>query len=596
MSRSLPPQPCFWPPRPVLEPDFRACFGRSSVGPRPSESAPDKARRRRRYSRRVSARRRNAVWRTCSRPKPGGLLKQALRLAARLAGLFAFLAALFLSCRPGPAEEKKPGAAELWKDPTLKGKLHLTYRAAYQAQFFRFGRFRFNFPDIDPADRQFAAELEDRRRRNQDHDLDQYFAVRTHDLIVPATQSGWCQGLDTEFSIRGFTDLDGTAAGNESLGAYDRFPGGDQAQLGALNFKALLLQRHLEFTGGRQYFEGAEYVHFDGGRIHVRGLGLFDRPVEIDAFAGARATYFPSVSRTGLYGGALKYFPAQGTEFEFADVYYLDNSLKASLLQRLGPLASMQLLYRQVNEHPESAQLEAVFQESGWGLEARGSYYGRLGRSSNDFTFDYTFSERAPVEDRDHDRHFNLGEIDPYDEASLEVRQEITGSFGLLLGGTGHWVRGRSDRDAYNSDWREVWGGLDSLHFPWEGLTGRAVIRYLDTDLPRRQYYDRDDPRFISDVTGDGEPRFVGLEARLEQDWARKVAVGTAVELRNYEYSNRFADLAGLNAWALQAHVRWRPMSILSFLIAYDYEKDYRFLNPDFKELHALKAQVLISW
>ncbi len=522
---------------------------------------------------------------------------------ARLAGLLAFLAALLLPCRPGPAEEKKDGPAELWKDPTLKGKLHLTYRATYQAQFFRFGRFHYNFPDITPADPQiaadpqFAAELEDRHRHNQDHDLDQYFAVRTHDLITPGIKSGWYQGLDTEFSIRGFTDLDGTAAGNESLSIYDRFPGGDQTQLGALNFKVLLLQKHLEFTGGRQYFDGAEYVHFDGGRIHARGLGLFDRPVEIDAFAGARATYFSSVSRTGLYGGSLKYFPAQGTEFELSDVYYLDNSLKASLLQRLGPLASMQLLYRQVNEHPESVRLEAVFQETGWGLEVRGNYYGRLEQSSNDFTFDYTFSERAPVEDRDHDRHFNIGEIDPYDEATLEVRQEITGSFGLLLGGTGHWVRGRSDRDAYNSDWREVWGGFDSLHFPWEGLTGRAVIRYLDTTLPRRQYYDRrDDPRLISDVTGDGEPRFIGLEAQLEQDWARKVAVGTSVELRNYEYSNRFADLAGLNAWALQAHLRFRPMSILSFLIAYDYEQDYRYLNPDFKELHALKAQILISW
>ena len=50
----------------------RAYSGRRSVGPRPSESPPDKEDRRCLMERSNKARRSDAGWRACSRPKPGG--------------------------------------------------------------------------------------------------------------------------------------------------------------------------------------------------------------------------------------------------------------------------------------------------------------------------------------------------------------------------------------------------------------------------------------------------------------------------------------------------------------------------------------------
>ena len=49
---------------------------------------------------------------------------------------------------PEPVEEPfwqpaADGLADFFADPTLGGKLHLTYRAEYQAQFFRFHGYRF---------------------------------------------------------------------------------------------------------------------------------------------------------------------------------------------------------------------------------------------------------------------------------------------------------------------------------------------------------------------------------------------------------------------------------------------------------------------
>ncbi len=58
---------------------FRHCIKMKSVGPMPSERPPGKERRRGRYRRRVSSRRRDAEGRTCSRPKPGGILRRRLK-------------------------------------------------------------------------------------------------------------------------------------------------------------------------------------------------------------------------------------------------------------------------------------------------------------------------------------------------------------------------------------------------------------------------------------------------------------------------------------------------------------------------------------
>jgi hypothetical protein len=148
----------------------------------------------------------------------------------------------------------------------------------------------------------------------------------------------------------------------------------------------------------------------------------------------------------------------------------------------------------------------------------------------------------------------------------------------------------------YNTDWYETWGGIDTLHVPWEGLTGRLTARYLDTELPRRQPRDPSDPLFLADVVGDGEPQFLGFEVLLEQDIAGRVAVGGTLNWRIYTYDSRFARLEELDAVALGAYLRYRPNSLLTFYFDYTYEDDYRYIQNDFRDVQAIRASLLLSW
>lgn len=493
--------------------------------------------------------------------------------------------------------------SEFKKDPSLGGRLKVTYRATYGAQLFRFRGYRFNFPnDVTGLENDAADELEARRRDNKDQDLNQYLSIRTKDLITPWIDSGYYQGVDTDVSFRFFKDLDGTRPGNESLGTFDSFHGREAFQLRTLNAKIKIFEEHLEVTAGRQYFEAAEWVHFDGGKLRLRGLvGPFGKPIEITAFGGQRVTFYSSIQernvlKNDVWGGTVAYSPTRDTRIELSDVHFIDNSLRVWLDHRLTPTVDLDVIYRQINEDPESVLVDLSYEDGESDFDFRFEYFVKLGANADDFDFDYTFSDRVTFGERNHAYHLNIGDLEPFHEVTLEARQGLSDDHGVFVGATGHWLENRSNRGVYNTDWYEAWGGVDSLHFPWEGLTGRLTVRYLYTDLPRRREWDPSSPLFIADPTGDGEPRFLGVETLLEQDIARKIAVGNSVEWRLYEYEARQADLSSLWALSVNTYLRWRWTNYLTYYLSYTYERDYRFVNPDFDEVHGVRAQLMLSW
>lgn len=470
------------------------------------------------------------------------------------------------------------GADDFWSDPTLGGKLHLTYRVNYSAGLYR----------GDGTDR--------------DQDIDQYLSIRTHDLFTPGVDSGFYQGIDTDVSVRHFKDIGGTSVTDESLGLFDTFDGGEDFQLRTLNARVRLFEEHLEITAGRQYIEAAEWVHIDGGKFRLRGLvGPFGRPIEIIGFGGQRVAFYPSIHEEDIFGndvwgGTVIYTPARDTRLEISDVHYVDNSLRVMVKQRFAEAVTLQAIYRQINEDPESVVVDAAWERSDWNLDLRGTAFTKLGSDADDFNFDSTFSDRVPERDRDHDRRFNIGDLDPFTEVTLEVRKGLSDEHGVFGGVTGHWIHDRSDRDVYNTDWYEVWGGIDTLHVPWEGLTGRLTVRSLYTDLPRRRPRDPADPLFIADTVGDGEPNFLGVEMLFEQDFARRIAAGTSVEWRMYDYESRHADISNLHSLSVTAYGRWRPIRVLTFYAAYVYERDYRFINDGLEDVHGFRVQASVSW
>lgn len=504
--------------------------------------------------------------------------------------------------RASPADTGTEDGSDIWRqaldDPSLDGRLRLTYRLDYRATFFRSRGLRFPFAgDVTDLDRQVARELRELHDDNDDQDLDQYLALGTRDLFLPRGHAGLVQGLDTELSLRFFRDVGGTPPRGQDVSVFNSRSDGSAFQLRTLNARLEVLERHLEITAGRQLIESAEWVHIDGGRIAFRGLRILDRAVELEAFAGSRVTFYTSVSRRAVWGGTVRIFPTRDTQIELSDVQYIDNSFRAELFHRLVPDWTARLTYRQINEDPESVRLASVFSRDDWGLELRASYFSKLGLHVDDFNFDYTFSDRVDdAADRDHDRRLNIGDIKPYDEASVELRQELTQDLGAFLGATGHLVRGGSDRDTFNTNWYEAWAGIDTLHVPWEGLTGRLGARYLHTVLPRRRIYDAGDPRNLFDVVGDGEPDFLALELLLEQDVARRVAVGSEVIWRHYARNGRFVDLDGLDALALTGYLRCRPGRFISCYLSYTYERDAEYLAEDFADLHSVRVQVRLSF
>ena len=535
--------------------------------------------------------------RSAQRPKRGIALFASLWLVA---------SGLVMNRWPLAAAEAEAEAVEELEpstlfDPSLGGKLHVTYRAAYLGKFFRYSGYRFNFAEnaaAGTATELAARELEARHKnRSDDHDLDQFLTIRTKDLFLPLEEKTYLNHFDTELGLRWFNDLDGSPRGDEAQDGFDGLDGRDRLQVRTVNVRAETLGGHLEITGGRQYHEGAEWLLFDGVRARVRGIAMFERPLELYSFAGARVSFYRTLPQTTVWGGGLTYRPWESGRLDLETSYFIDNTLQATFDQELGEHLNALLVYRQIDEDPESVRLSVTSPWNDAGLTLWGEYLGKFGLRNKDFVFDYTARVDGGRRERSALRYFNLGDIDPFDEGRLEARYEPgRAGVGLLLGGAVH-ARREGDTDAFNHDWQEVWGGVDTAGLPWEGLTTRTVARYLHTDLPRRDTLNLD-PFFslVRDAAADGEPSFIGLETLLEQDIARRFLLGASLELRLYEYESRFAAVSDLLGFGATVYGRYRQNRFLSFGVSYLYDRDFRFVSPDLEDVHGVRADVLFSF
>ena len=517
-------------------------------------------------------------------------------------------------------EEPEPppsgGASSFWSDPTLGGKLHLTYRILYTARIYQFHSYEQPFPvttqSSSAIDDEQADAIRERHKDISDQELDQYFSLHLEQLPVLEGRSKVIQSAGGEASFRYFKDIDGSPAGEEAHGFFDRYDGRQAFQLATLNTRVEALDRHLELIAGRQYGREAEWLHFDGGTATLRGLEVFGQETELTGFAGSRV-YFYSRSESpwsglapqgeGIYGGHWKTWLFESTRLRVSDVYYIDNSLEMEARHDFSPEAWASLVYRMVNEDPHSVLLEGAWDWLQHTFALYFFYVGKLGTNADDFNFDYTQSSRKKSF-ANRDIYFNIGDIAPYDELTLELRKGIWTWLGVYGGGTVHRLRQRSAEDNYNTDWQEAWLGVDATDPLWKGLTGRALVRYVHTDLPRRQFrLNVDDtlnngvPDFqAEDATGTGEPSYLGVEALIEQDFQRKVAVGATAVLRAYNQQSNFAELDGLTASSLGAYVRWRTTAWTQLYLSYAYDTDYRYFNPDLDALHTLRLQFQVKF
>ncbi len=486
---------------------------------------------------------------------------------------------------------------ELIEDPTLDGKIRFFYSATYRGRFHEFGDFDYPFPDtVTPDDIVWARELRRRRDDWDDHDFDQYFSLGWTEFLTPDEDSWW-QTVDLEASGRYFKDLDGSPSGEATLGTYDALSGNDALQLHSLNARAEFFERHLEVRAGRQHAREAEWIHFDGAHARFRGLTIFGKEVELSAFGGSRVRFFRRASseHVGIGGAAVRVWPWEGGRIRLSDVYFHDNSLELEFLQRHS-LGYTSLTYRQINEDPQSVWLDNHFDIASTGMKIDVRYRGKLGSGADDYDYDYTRSRRRNATGT---AYLWFGDLAPYDEITVELHQSFLEYWGVFLGGTVHQLRDRDSRDEWNTDWQEAWGGIDVNHAPWKGFTGRATVRYMHTDLRRRLL--RNDVATVlanatpdfqpQDITGDGEPDFLGLELLFEQDFARVVSAGVIVVFRGYDYQSNFAVLEDFTATSTSVYARWRATKRTSWSLTYSYDRDFEKIYPDLEAVHSVRIQ-----
>jgi hypothetical protein len=504
-------------------------------------------------------------------------------------------------------EKDEPGPlGAFWNDPTLGGKLHLTYRASLIGRIFDFKKYEYPFPgSISDADREQAEELAERHDDTWDCDLDQYFSLSARDIYAPEDSSGPIQSAGGHLSFRYFKDIDGSPGGEEALNGFDSFSHRDAFQLYTLYARVETLSRHLELTLGRQPGYSAEWVQFDGATATLRGLRVLDKDVEVSAFGGARVTHYKRAASDyplGVAGGEIRAWVLENTRLEVADVIYIENTLEAGIRQEFPGSGWASATYRMINETPHAVLLDANLDRPDWGLSAFLFYVGKLSSGEDDFSFDFTVPNRRKAS-LDKTVYFNIGEIAPYDEVTLEARKGFH-RFGISAGGTYHRLRDRDEEDNYNTDWYEVWGGFDVTDPWWKGLTGRAALRYVHTDLPRRllrlpvdEVLANGVPDFREeDITGDGEPSYLGLELLLEQSFEGLVTVGGTLVLRSYDYQSNYAVLEDLHAASVGGYVRWQATERTQWSLSYSYNTDYRYIAPDFGALHTVGVQFLLRW
>ena len=355
------------------------------------------------------------------------------------------------------------------EDPSLDGKLHLTYRVNYQAKIYDFKSYRFFFDPVTDDDREQARQRRD-WRDGDDQDVDQYFALRTDDLFIPFEESGIFQSFKTETAFRYFKDIDGSPPGEEGRGGFDRFDGRQDFQLFRMFARVETFSRHLELTLGRQRVSEAEWVHFDGGTARFRGLEILGREVELTAFGGSRVKFYrrSSSSHDGVGGGTIDIALGPETRMRFSNVYYLYNTFEAELRQSLRDLGWFAITYRQIKRNAQSVTFDAHADWRSQNITVDARYVAKVGDQFDDFYFDFTQSSlrrgAGEVE-----KHVNIGGVEPYDEVFLEIRKGFLGHYGIFAGGIAHLLRSGSDEDNYNTDWYEGWAGFDVIDAPWAG-------------------------------------------------------------------------------------------------------------------------------
>lgn len=160
-------------------------------------------------------------------------------------------------------------------------------------------------------------------------------------LGIDAPKTGvrgiWFSGL-----LHYDADLDGTAEDSPIKNVLDSYSRRDDFRLYRAALSYDLPAGWLRLTAGRQKGWSAEMATLDGGPARLTPCRWFG----LELFGGQRVSFYRDREPDGVYGANLELRPFQTTLLQIKDLYYIDNSFQASLIQQLWGWGSGRVAYR----------------------------------------------------------------------------------------------------------------------------------------------------------------------------------------------------------------------------------------------------------
>ncbi|PLX43570.1 MAG: hypothetical protein C0609_07965 [Deltaproteobacteria bacterium] len=260
----------------------------------------------------------------------------------------------------------------------------------------------------------------------------------------------WRGDINVDFSTLLWygKDLDGGSGDEPTVDQLDTYGSSDTLRL----YRASATMELSEIVGatvGRQDVWSAERATLDGVSLTFKSPCGY---MEGEIFGGSRVSFYSDPDEDDVYGFNFELRPSSSTRFTFEDIYYLENTFEAAIVQKLGSLAMGRIAYRHFDDSPVELSAEAVV--NGWeDGELVLSYKRKLSDADDSYGFDYTAFGDEDVE------ALNFGTFAPYSDYAVELRQ-IFGDFFGYGKLRRHNLIDEDDEDEYNTDFTQATAGI----------------------------------------------------------------------------------------------------------------------------------------
>lgn len=419
------------------------------------------------------------------------------------------------------------------------------------------------FPSFFPRDSQYSLYVRPEYRFEEIHfrssppprgfDPQRLKDDNDQDFLVTAgfnSKNFLLENLDTSVSFRYERDLDGTSRSSPFRDFRDRFS--DAGRLFLFRAAATLrnVAPNLDITLGRQYFQGAETVHFDGGTFDYHDLEYGWGKLDLSAFVG-HIVYLYNVPNRGdvVVGSSGRLtLPSTDTQLRLSNVYFLDHTLEFSVFQPVGRDLDVYSAFSLLNNRANNVLFNTLYRRIETGTTVELSVNRRFGASFlRRANFDFTSEDRGGVS-RFFETRLFIDHIHSSTNVDVVLTQELTRRLALQ----GEYERFQLDQErngnAFNASSDTYRAGLSLSDFPWRNLRGSVFYAHQEfkrLDVPLRTVA----TDTFDDIRDEGERRTDNLEITAAQTFFnRRLQIGGGYTFYLFDSVTKYLRIDGDNA------------------------------------------------